>query len=147
MIGKKRLTLEGELAGARELDNAERLKQAKEGVDFRFVAGDFADERVGGEIDDLGAKHIRDLQQLSAGARVCANLNEHELAGDGLALAKVSDLNDVNQFTKLLGAQVECGLVALEDNRDARERSIVRGCDVKRIDIEATAGNHAGHAG
>ena len=121
MIGKKRSTLKGELPGARELDNAKGLKEAKERIDLRLVAGDFADERVGGEINDLGAKHIRDLQQLSAGARVSVNLNKDELTGDGLALAEVGDLDDVDQFTKLLRAKVEGGLVALKHDRDTRE--------------------------
>lgn len=147
MIGKKRSTLKGELPGARELDNAKGLKEAKERIDLRLVAGDFADERVGGEINDLGAKHIRDLQQLSAGARVSVNLNKDELTGDGLALAEVGDFDDVDQFAKLLCAQVEGGLVALKHNRDTRERSIVRRRDVEGIDVETAAGNHAGHAG
>ena len=101
------------MAGARELDDTEGLKEAEERVDLRLIARDFDDERVGGEVDDFGAKHIRDLQQLRAGAGVSAHFHEHKLAGDGLAFTKIGDINDVDQLAQLLGAEAERGLIAL----------------------------------
>ena len=76
-----------------------------------------------------------------------ADLHEHELARDGLALFEIDHLDHVDQLPELLNAQVERGLVALEDGGDPRQRRVMRGRDVKRVDVEAAAGKHAGDAG
>src|SRR5262249_1302493 len=136
------LAFEGEAAGAGELEDAEGLEEAEEGVDLLVVAGGLDDEGVGGEVDDFGAEDLVDLEDLRAGLAIGADLHEHELAGDGLALLEIDDFDDVDELPELFDAEVELRFVAAEDGGDARQRRVVRGSDVEGVDVEAAAGKH-----
>ena len=59
---------------------------------------------------------------------------------------EIDDFDDIHQLAQLLEAEVERGIVAHEDGGDPRQRRVMRGRNVQRIDIEAAPGEHPGHA-
>jgi len=49
-------------------------------------------------------------------------------------------------FAQLVDAKFERRIIALEDDREPRQRGILRRSDVERVNVEAAAGEHASDA-
>ena len=69
----------------------------------------------------LPRKISTDLEDLGAGRPVGRDLEERQLARDGVAGLEVADLQDVDELVQLLGDLVDRVQRAVERQRDARD--------------------------
>ena len=88
-------------------------------------------------VDDLAAEDLRDLHDLGALGAVGGDLEQRELAGDGVARLEVADLQDVDQLVQLLGDLVDRVQRAVDGQRDARQPPLVGRADREGVDVEA----------
>lgn len=110
-------------------------------------AGGLDGERVLAHVDHLGAEDVGDLYDLVAALGGGLDLEEHQLALDGVLVGEVGDLVDADQLVELLGDLLEAHLVGLHDDGHAREALVLGGGHREGLDVEAAARDHAGHAG
>src|SRR5882724_189390 len=73
---------DGDDAGARDVDETERLHQIDKGVELLGRARHLEDEALGRRIDDAGAKDVGKAQALDALLAAARDLDEGELARD-----------------------------------------------------------------
>src|SRR5262249_53873595 len=77
-----RAALDGDDAGARDLDQAERNHQVDEALDLLGGAGDLEHEALGARVDDTGAERVGEPQRLDPVVALAAHLDHGELALD-----------------------------------------------------------------
>src|SRR5215218_5367082 len=136
-----------DLARAGHLDQAERAHHALERLDLLPGARDLDDHGAAGDVDDLAAEDLHDLHDLAAARAVGGDLEQRELARDGLRRLEVADLDHVDELVQLLGDLVDRVHRPVERERDARERLYVGRADGERVDVEAAAGEQPGDPG
>ena len=93
-------------------------------------------------------------RKMSANCMICArgvavggDLEQRELARDGLLGLEVADLDHVDQLVQLLGDLVDRVERAVDRERDARDRRVVGRPDRQRVDVEPAPGEQAGDPG
>ncbi len=136
-----------QIARTAQLQNSEFLDQTQKRGNLTFVAGQFRDQIVMPNADDLRPEQFADLNQLRAIIRSCLDFHENQLTRNRLSLLEIMDLYDVDQLLQLLGDLVQNGIVAPHDRRYARDLRVVGRRDIERVDIEATTAKQAGNAG
>ena len=94
-------TLHGHPSGPAQLDDPEFLQQFHQRVELLLVTGGFHDERFGGDVDDVGAEDVDDLEDRAAGGRVRPHLDHDEFPADGGPVGDVFDVDDIHQFVDL----------------------------------------------
>ncbi len=67
------------------------------------------------------------------------DLHEREVARNGRHVAQVLDLQHVDQLVQVRGDAVDTDLVAVDDDRHARDAGHVGAADGQRFDVEGTA--------
>src|SRR5215467_12069752 len=77
-----RTALDGDDAGARDLDQTNRQHQRDEALDLLRRAGDLEHEALQTGVDDAGTERIREPQCLDAIVALAAHLDHGELALD-----------------------------------------------------------------
>src|SRR6476659_2290368 len=90
-----------DLARSDHLDQAEGADQLFEGGDLAVRAGDLDGYRALRDVHGLAAEDVRVLHDLGAGVAVLArDLEQRQLAGDGVARLQVADLDHVHQLVE-----------------------------------------------
>src|SRR4051794_27431257 len=79
---RTRAPADGDDAGLDEFLDAERLQDAQERLELVRAAGGLDRDRVGGDVDDLGAEQLNRLENVRAGLDVRPDLDEQQLALD-----------------------------------------------------------------
>src|SRR6476620_2832840 len=92
-----------------ELLDAERLEDVEEGAQLVGVAGRLDDDGVGRHVDDLGLEELDRVDDLAAGGRVGAHLDEQDLA---LHRRVRVELDDLEHLMSLLSCLVTCSSAA-----------------------------------
>ena len=64
-----------------------------------------------------------------------------------LTFAEVEDLNDINEFVQLLDDLVEDEFLLADDDGHTADLRVMAGADIQRVNVVATATEHASHAG
>src|SRR5690606_12165243 len=114
--------LEGDHAGADQLDDPERAHLVDEGAELALVAGDLEREGLPGDVDDAGPEVLRDLPDLDPVVRrPDGDLDEHQLAADVRRVRVVDDGEDVDELLELLRDLLDGRVLAGHDERRARE--------------------------
>src|SRR5581483_4452857 len=91
-------THHGHDAGPDQLLNAEALQQTDEGVDLLRISGDLDHHRTQRHVDDARAVDVHELHDLGPSRRLAGDLDERQLAHDGLILREVRDLPDLDDL-------------------------------------------------
>ena len=93
----------GDLAGADQLDQAERADHVLEGLDLVVGAGDLHGHAALRHVHGLAAEDLGELHHLGAGVAVLArDLEQRQLAGHRLLGLEVADLDHVDELVQLL---------------------------------------------
>jgi hypothetical protein len=77
------------------------------------------------DVDDLGAEHLGELDDLRAGGRVGVDLDQLQLALDRLVLVELDDLEHVHQLVELLDDLLELDRLGADDQRQPRDPLVV----------------------
>ena len=134
---------EAEAPGASELLEAVRTDELFERVDLLRGADELEDDRVGAEVGDARAERVGERDQLGALARRRCDLQQCELALDGLAGNEFLHAEDVDELVHLLLDLLERGQLAVDADRDARDVVPLGRADGEAVDVEAAAREHA----
>src|ERR1700730_5844025 len=130
-----------------DLLDAERAHQIDERLDLVGVAGHLDGYREIDDVDHVTAKGGDDRVELGPRALVHRHLHHHHLAVDSTDVLEVGDLDHRDQLVELLVYLFEDLVIARRHQHDARDGGIERILvDGQRLDIEAAAGEQAGHA-
>src|SRR6478735_7934045 len=144
---RPRAAADGDHAGLDELLDAERLEHVEERAELVRRAGRLDDDRVGGDVDDLGLEELDRVDDLTPGRRVGANLDEQDLALDRRVRLELDDLEHLDELVELLGYLFQGGALDLDDDRDARDLGQLGRADGEGVDVEAPAREERRHAG
>src|SRR5664280_2735302 len=134
-------------AGAHDFEHADRLQQLEQRLELVGGADHTQHQGAAIDIDDLGLEDLGDLQHVVALFAFGGDLDQHELGGHRVLRLKVADLDDVDQLVELLGDLVDGVLGAVDHDRHAREVRVFALADGEALDVEAPAGEQAGHPG
>ena len=134
-------------AGTHQLEDAERLQQAVEGVNFIAAAGYFDDHGHCAHIHDFGAEGMHHFQDFAAGFGGNFDLNQGQFPGDDFLVGNVGDLDHFDEFVQLLGALVDVVLVALDIEGHPGQALLLAVAHGQADDVEPPAAEQAGHPG
>ena len=137
---------EGDLAGAGELENPERLHQFDELLDLAFIARDLDGETVLLHIDNFCAENVCDLHHFGSGLGVYPDLDQHKFTVHVFAVAEIVHFDRVNKLVELFHNLINSGVVPACDNGHPRNSRVLRWGDVERIDVESAPAEKPGHA-
>src|SRR5439155_25789120 len=133
-----------DLTRAHHLDHPERADHLFERVDFVGRPGDLDDQGFPRHVDDLAAEDLDGLEHLGALRPVGGDLEQRQLASDGVVGLEIADLEHVDELVELLGHLVDRVQRAVEGQRDARDAVVVGRADGQRVDVEAAAREEPG---
>src|SRR3990172_7705289 len=122
-------------AGAHQLDHLEVLEQLNQGIDLVFVAGGLDDDRVRGDVHNLGVEDVDDLQDLAAVRAVGPHLDQGQLAADDVLFRDVADVDDVYELVHLLDDLLGVS-AGVDDEGHAGQPLLLRVADGKALDVE-----------
>src|SRR6478735_5574289 len=114
---RPRAAADGDHAGLDELLDAERLEHVEEGAELVRGAGRLDDDRIGGDVDDLGLEELDSVDDLAAGRCVGADLDEQDLPLDRRVRLELDDLEHLDELVELLGDLLQGGALDLDDHR------------------------------
>src|SRR6478672_6075609 len=134
-------------AGADRLQDRGPVERFQEGVELLGGAGQLDGVGLVGDVDDAPAEDVRDALEFLAVLAGGADLHEHELALDVLALREVDHLHHVDQLVQLLGDLLDDLVAAGGDDGHARHRRVLGGRDGERLDVVAARREKPRHAG
>src|SRR6476469_4657736 len=101
-LAATRRTAEADAPRADELLQSLRADELLEGVDLLRRADQLEDDCIGAEIGNACAEHLGERHQLRPLARRRRDLQERELALDGLARGELLHAQDVDELVHLL---------------------------------------------
>ena len=106
------------------------------GINFIGRAGEFEDDRMGANVEDVGAESIGDIKDGIAVGVVSVDFEECEATSDGVR--RVEALNGENDrgFFNLSDDKVGAAKVGVENDSNARNGGVVGSTDGKGVDIE-----------
>src|SRR5690606_19950429 len=134
-----RTASDGDDTGLDDLADSVRFEHAQQRVELGPRTGRLDGQRLGRDVDHLGAEQIHRLDDLGAHAGVGAHLDEHEFAGDGRLVLLLDDLDDVDELVELLGDLLERELVDGHHDRHPRDVGHLGATDGKGFDVEAAS--------
>ena len=134
-------------AGTHQFEDAERLEEVEEGVDFVAAAGYFDDHRHCAHIHDFAAEGVNHLEDFAAGFRGDFDFDEGQFPGDHFLAGDVGDFHHLDEFVQLLGALVDVVLVALDIEGHPGQALLLAVADSQAGNVEAAAAEQGGDAG
>src|SRR5262249_42455976 len=140
-----RAALDGDDAGARDLDQAEWNHQVDEALYLLGGAGDLEHEALGAGVDDAGAERVGEPQRLDPIVALAAYLHHSELALDRrTGHGHVDHPMHRHQPLELILDLLDHHRSTAGDDGDAREVLLVLGLrDGERVDVVAATGEQA----
>src|SRR5207237_93071 len=125
----------GDAAGADHLADAERAQQVDQRLDLFLLADHLDDDRVGGDVDDAGAKDVGDLHDLAATAGTGGDLDERQFAFDRDIVLDLGDLDHRDQLVELFLDLVDFDAGGVDDDRHARDAGRLGMADGEAVDV------------
>src|SRR3569833_1078995 len=126
-----------EPAGAAELLQAVRPDELFERIDLLGRADELEDDRVGTDVGRARAHCIGERHQLGPLVRGRRDLDQRQLALDGLAGDELLHAQDVDELVHLLLDLLERRALAVDADRDPRDVVTLGRADRERVDVEA----------
>jgi len=108
---------QGNLAGSGQVQHAEALHQIHELLNFALIARDFDRESLWLDVDNLGAKNIRDLHHLGPRFGINRHFYQNQLAVHVLAVAEIGYFENIRQLIELLDDLFKGRVVTTRDDR------------------------------
>src|SRR5581483_9751127 len=133
-------------AGPHELHHAEVPEQVEERLQLLGLAGDLEREGRARHVHHVRAEDRRDLHDALAGFPAGPDLDQHELAFDGLAGLELEDLDHVDELVELLGDLLERLAVDANHDRHSGQVVVAGGPHRERVDVEPARREQAGDA-
>src|SRR4051812_49413410 len=138
---------DGDLAGARHLDQPVRADHPLERVDLLRRARDLDRQRAARDVDDLPLEDLGELHDVAAVLHGSLDPEQRHLPGDRLIGLHVADLHHVHQLVELLGDLIDRVDGAVQGQGDPRDVGVLRRADGEGVDVEAAAGEEPGDPG
>ena len=147
LADRARAATDGDHARLHELADAEGLQHAQQVGELVGVADGLDGDRVGGDVDDLGAEELDGVEHRAAGGGVGPDLDEQQLAVDRPGAVELDDLDHLDELVELLGDLLERGLVDVDHDGHPRDLGVLGRADGEAVDVVAAAREQARDAG
>src|SRR6202035_3999782 len=116
--------------------DAERLADLQQRLELAAVTRRLDGQRFRRYVNHLAAKQVHRFDDLAAGSRVGADLDQRQLTRHRVVVVLLDDLDDVDELVELLGDLLERGALRGDHDGHPRHVLLLGGADSQRLDVE-----------